>query len=155
MKTKLLYVASFIFLCVTSCTIDENSNDLSVVNKEMKVQKLFDTFSKSAVNSPSYSKLIEKARAKSSSGLTDEEIAQLEQEFLSEQSAEFVELYNYVIDLNLTKEELRDIVLSYFSDTETSGKNDGDDCAISNALGSTLFTWLSELVCEVTGQGNE
>ncbi len=136
---------------VISCSSDDNINKSST--NEKKVVELFETFSKSVVNSPEYNKFIEKVQTKTSSELTEEEKQQLEQEFLSQQSAEFVALYYYVVDLNLSKEELRNIILDYFSlidKTETQGKDSGSDCTISSALGgsSGLLTWLAELACE-------
>ncbi|WP_405207459.1 hypothetical protein [Aquimarina sp. LLG6339-5] len=163
MKTKLLYLISFLLVFFTSCSIDESANEISLYEKEMAVKNLFDSFSKSVVHSTSYAKIIEEIQIKSSSNSSEEEMQQLEQEFLSLQSDEFVELYYSVKSLNLTKEEIRDIVVSYFvisgnlnkGDTRNGEKDDSDDCAVSDTINSPLFVFLAELVCEIARSSSD
>ena len=56
MKINLLYIASFLLIFFTSCSVDEDSSLIPIEEKEKAVKDLFDTFSKSVVNSESYSK---------------------------------------------------------------------------------------------------
>ncbi|WP_299313710.1 hypothetical protein [uncultured Aquimarina sp.] len=144
MKTKLLYLTSFLLVFVTSCSSDENISELSA--NEEKVVELFDVFSKKIVNSESYLKFTKEIQIKSSSGLTEAELYQIEQEFLSQQSPEFIELYYYVVDLDLSKDELRYIVLEYF---DKSNSKSSDCGAAGQASSSSIFIILAELVCEV------
>ncbi len=130
MKTKLLYIACALLIFFTSCSVENDPAELSQSEKELLVQKLFDSFSKSAENSPSYVKFIQTIRSKSSSEWTAEEMQEIEEEFLSKQSAEFLELYYSVISLNLSNEEMITILLKYkdtitivrsAEDTDTGG----------------------------------
>ncbi|WP_298546068.1 hypothetical protein [uncultured Aquimarina sp.] len=143
MKTKLLYLTSLFLVFMTSCSSDENLDELHT--DENKVVELFDMFSKNIVNSESYSKFLEEIQIKSSSGSTEEELNELEQEFLSGQSAEFIALYYYVLDLDLSKDELRYIVLRHFG--KSSSKN--GDCGAGQTSTTSLLEILTELVCEV------
>ncbi|WP_299438812.1 hypothetical protein [uncultured Aquimarina sp.] len=156
MKTKLLYLASFLLVFFTSCSVDENGNEPTVDEKEEAVKELFDSFSKSVVDSPSYSKFIKTLQTKSSSSITAEELQKFEQEFLSQQTAEFAELYYYVSTLDITREELRSIVIAYAESVNRnfSGgtKDNSDGCAELDNQESDdyLIVFLSKLLCEVT-----
>ncbi|WP_299185223.1 hypothetical protein [uncultured Aquimarina sp.] len=158
MKTKLLYISSFMLVLFTSCSVEDN-NQLSDQEKDLKVKSLVKTFAEEVQPSASYKKIIEeiKLRSQNSSGYTEEELEILEQEFLSQQSEDFVMLYHYVVNLNLSEEELRTFVMEYFSlknEKSVRMKNDGDDCAFSSAVGSLFFGVLSRLICEVQNEQN-
>ncbi|WP_299211922.1 hypothetical protein [uncultured Aquimarina sp.] len=153
MKTKLFYITSFILVFFTSCSVDENSNVQSINEKEIKIKSFLDAFSKIAVTSPSYSKLLDGIKTKSSSGLTAEEMTVLEQEFLSLQSPEFTELYNYIVDLNLSEDEIRRIVLAYLSDRNNNNISEikSDECAFGeggSGASSSILAIIISILCE-------
>jgi len=159
MKTKLFYVASFLLVFFTSCSVDQDSDEISVQEKKMAVIDLFNVFSEKTINSPSYFELKQTIQSKSSSDLTEEELEKLEREFLNKQSAEFIELYNYVVDLDLEEDEIRDIIFEYLSTIrENSGKKynnvnqkDSDECSFSSlndAGGSLLAFIIAKVLCE-------
>ncbi|WP_299899488.1 hypothetical protein [uncultured Aquimarina sp.] len=154
MKTKLLYLTSCMLVLFTACSVDEHQNELEIEENKTKVVELFKKFSKDVVGSPEYTKIINQIDVKNSEELTAEERERLEQELLSQQSPEFVILYKYVVDLELSREELRTIVFEYYSISKRNAlevKNDGDGCAVTSALGD-MFIWLAELVCEVKSE---
>ncbi|RKN02091.1 hypothetical protein D7035_23135, partial [Aquimarina sp. AD1] len=97
MKTKLFFLISFMLILFTSCSTDENNNEISLEEQELKVKNLVEFFARDVIPSPSFVKYVEVVQLKSSTGLTQEEMQELEQELLSQQSAEFVELYYYVV----------------------------------------------------------
>ncbi|MFD2561347.1 hypothetical protein [Aquimarina rubra] len=152
MKTKLLYAISFLLIFFTSCSVDESITESSINEKEIKIKSFLDAFSKNAVNSSSYFKFVKGMQTKSSSGLTAEEMAELEQEFLSQQSAEFVALYNYIVNLNLSEDELRNIIIEYLSSNNSnsvSTKNDTDECALGDGGSSwSLLALVIKIFCE-------
>ncbi|MDH7447215.1 hypothetical protein [Aquimarina sp. 2201CG14-23] len=151
MKTKLLYLAGFLLLFITSCSVDETENELSKEEKELMVQELFVSFSKSAENSPSFNKLMQTIRSKSSSTWTTEEIQQMEEDFLSQQSIVFIELYNSVVALNLSNEEIISIISLYKITINISkGNKTNDACKeiVAASEGSNFFALVAALFCE-------
>ncbi|WP_299256572.1 hypothetical protein [uncultured Aquimarina sp.] len=154
MKTKLLYLTSFLLVFITSCSSDESINGSVEQEKDLKVKSLIEAFAKDVIPSPGFSKFIEEVQNKSSSGLTTEEAAQLEQEFLSRQTEEFVELYYYVLALDLSKEELRGFIIEYLSIINKSfkenTKNDTDECAAGGAGDDDSILWalILAIFCE-------
>lgn len=139
---------------ITACSVDENSEEPSVSEKESKVIDLFESFSKNVVNSPEYTKFIKELQSVSSSKSTEEELDYLEQEFLSQQSREFVVLYYYVLELDLSEDELRNIVIEYVDNTESKNRNwhksDNDDCVSAGETSrSSLLGILATIFCNV------
>ena len=139
----------------TACSVDENTQ-LSEQEKDLKVKSLIKTFAEEIQPSDNYKKFIEdiNSRSKNTSGYTAEELKLQEQEFLSQQTPEFVELYYLVSEMNLSKEELRVVVIEYFNSIKSTntGKSeeDGQDCAAATDANNTniLFHFLSDLICE-------
>lgn len=160
MKTKLLYVTSFVLVLFTSCSIEEDVVEISTDEREATVIKLFDSFSKVAVGSTGYTKFVQSLQNKSSSDAwTEEEIQQLELEFLSQQSSEFVQLYYYVVRLNLSEEELRSIIIDYafllnktaIEKNEKGMRNNSDECTIyENGPQNSLLAILANILCEIS-----
>ncbi|SEL45002.1 hypothetical protein SAMN04487910_2490 [Aquimarina amphilecti] len=154
MKTKLLYLASFMLVLITSCSVEETTDQLSEQEKELKVENLVKLFVEDVVPSSSYSKFINDLQTKSSSGLTEEELNQMEQEFLSTQSEEFLELYYFVVNLNLTEDELREVVIAYFSFTKSNSnasKDSDDDCTnAENGPQTSFLSILGRILCEIS-----
>ncbi|MBW1295746.1 hypothetical protein [Aquimarina litoralis] len=158
MKTKLLYVASFMLVLFTACSVEEN-NELSEQEKDLKIKSLVKTFVEDVRPTSNYKKFIEdvKFKSKNSSGLSQEELDQLEQDFLSQQSPEFVELYYFVDSLNLKEDELRAMVVLYFDSIKQIDINksdeDTEDCEASAEGNNTDLLWnfLAKIVCEVIG----
>ncbi|WP_299607592.1 hypothetical protein [uncultured Aquimarina sp.] len=156
MKTKLLYLASFMLVLFTACSVDENTQ-LSEQEKDLKVKSLIKTFAEEIQPSDSYKKFIEeiKSRSKNTSNYSEEELKLQEQEFLSQQTPEFVELYYLVSEMNLSKEELRVIVIEYYDGIKSmnvgKSEEDGHDCAAATEANNTNILWhfLSDLICEV------
>ncbi|WP_108803783.1 hypothetical protein [Aquimarina sp. Aq107] len=149
MKTKLFYVTGLVLVLFTSCSTNDDGAELSLNDKEQMVKNLFNSFSKSIKNTPDIYKIIE---TKSSIGLSSEEINHLEQQFLSKQTTEFVNLYNSVVSLNLSNEEIIRIILNYESLIEIIKANkEGDSCAeiiAASEGGSTFFALIAALVCK-------
>ncbi|MBQ4804112.1 hypothetical protein J8L88_14715 [Aquimarina sp. MMG015] len=152
MKTKLLYISSFLLVLFTSCSIDENREEPSEQEKELKIKSLVDAFVKDVIPSPAYAKFIEEVRTKSSEWTSEEE-TQLEQELLSQQTPEFVALYYYVVELDLSKNELRNFIFEYFEASKSRNidllKSEEDDCSAAETSSTSLFSFLSHLICEV------
>ncbi|GAA0729590.1 hypothetical protein GCM10009430_39890 [Aquimarina litoralis] len=136
MKTKLLYLASVMLVLITSCSVEENTQ-LSDQEKDQKVKSLVKIFVEDIRPSSDYKKILENRRllSKTSSGISQEELDKLEQDFLNKQSPEFVELYHYVSSLNLTKEELTDVVVAYINNSNKSNDGSNDDNTDSNGDG--------------------
>lgn len=146
----------------TSCSTDENNNEVSLEEQELKVKNLVEFFARDVIPSPSFVKYVEVVQLKSSTGLTQEEMQELEQELLSQQSAEFVELYYYVVSLNLTENELRNVVIEYLSLAKTNSlsqsKNDNEDCISSASAGgadSLLSILIKLFSCQESGEDEE
>ncbi|AXT54354.1 hypothetical protein D1815_00820 [Aquimarina sp. AD1] len=144
----------------TSCSTDENNNEISLEEQELKVKNLVEFFARDVIPSPSFVKYVEVVQLKSSTGLTQEEMQELEQELLSQQSAEFVELYYYVVSLNLTENELRNVVIEYLSLAKTNSlsQSKNDDCTTSSSPDGTdsLISILIKLFsCQESGEDEE
>ena len=102
------------------------------------------------MNSKSYSKYIKTIRAKSSfSELTEKELQQLEEELLNKQSTEFVQLYLFVKDLDLSEDELRSIILENVTiSTIEESKIYISECEVfENGTPNSLLTILTKILC--------
>ena len=153
MKTKLLYTVSVILLLSVSCSVEQNDTETLEQEKELKVKSLAKAFKEDIIPSKSFKEFTRNLQTKSSEALTVDEIAQLEQEFLSQQSEEFVELYYYVKELDLSEEELRVIIVEYLSSINKSDngdtKNESEDCVGSSSEGlDSLFSLILKILCE-------
>ncbi|WP_378172215.1 hypothetical protein [Aquimarina sp. SS2-1] len=154
MKTKLLYITGLLFVFFTSCSVDEN-NEVLEQEKELKVNSLIKSFAEDVIPSKDYINFVNDVRIKSSTGLSQSELNQLEEDFLNKQTDEFIELYYFVASLDLTEDELMELIFDYFSSANKSfsadTKNDTEECAIieTDEEESFLLIFL-RLICEVS-----
>ncbi|MHA7057605.1 hypothetical protein ACWGOQ_0010330 [Aquimarina sp. M1] len=158
MKTNILYVTSFILVFFSSCSVEEGIKDSSEQEKELKVKSLIKTFAEDVIPSSGFSEFMLDVQNKSSSGLTQEEIDGLEQDFLSQQSAEFVELYYYVVSLNLSEDEIRIVIIEYLSNVNKgnvyNSNKDSEECvAAGNQDTGSLWGTILSILCEMIQRG--
>ncbi|GAA3516385.1 hypothetical protein GCM10022393_33110 [Aquimarina addita] len=156
MKTKLLYLATILLVFITSCSNEEHFSEPQTKNKELIVKQIYVELSKIIENSPSFSKIMEEVSTKSSSQWTIEEINKIEEDFLDEQSEEFIELYADLLALNLSPEELTEIVLAYkatlqndkiYNDGVKEYSESGCSSIRSLAEDSFVFRLASLIIC--------
>jgi len=158
MKSKLLYITCVLFVLMTACSTDEKE---SFNDDKFKVTELVDAFVTKVRPSKSYTKFIDDVQTKSANGLTQEELMRLEQLLVNQQSDEIIELYNYVLSLNLPQTELEEIIEEYihsnFESIQQETKNRTDECAAaeSNGEDSPLFSLIMSVICKVQESSRE
>ncbi len=149
---KLLFIASIIFLLIfSSCSQSEYSIENSISEKEYLVEQTLIEFNKSAIKTGAYSNLVASVSDKSSTGqLSQFEVDDMIQDFLSIQTQEFLDVYYKLEALNLTEEEFFSIANQFkglkqisISNNLEKGPAHGGGCATSRAI--TPFTFLGVL----------
>ena len=151
MATKLFYLSGILLLLFVSCSVERNDIESLEQEKELKVKSLAKAFKDDIIPSKSFKEFARNLQTKSSEGLTAEEIEKLEQEFLSKQSKEFVELYYYVKELDLSEEELVVIINKYLflinSSFNRDTKDTVSDCGYGELDVDTLFSLFIRVLC--------
>ncbi len=132
MRTLLLFISVVSLLTLSSCSNDEALQEITQAEKEQLVKQTIVEFNKSAVKTGNYEVFIrDLTKRTKTTELSQSELEILLQDFLSQQSVEFKNLYYQLESLNLTATEFygiadqfeylrTDILKSLKSSSETS-----------------------------------
>lgn len=156
MKKQLLFIVGLFLLTIISCS-KEDSSEITISEKEDLVKQTLIEFNNSAVKTgklDDFTKII--SRKSSEKDFTTIQLEVLFQDFLGDQTQEFINLYNILIDLEITPEEFF-IIASQFDylrinlRMSLSKESNSDACSIAAAGDSSsiiraILTWAYE--CE-------
>ena len=156
MKKQLLFLILIGSLIFQSCS---KNDEIDQDAKEIIVRKTLIEFNKSAIKSGKYLDFVQKVNYKSSQQeLTDEEIKTLIDEFLGEQTNDFIKVYNELVKLNLSTEEFYTIASQYKEVFDSNLKNQSQSacCTASENIpdNTTGSGWLGALMRVVCGCGD-
>ncbi|MDY8137230.1 hypothetical protein [Aquimarina sp. 2201CG5-10] len=160
MKKLLLFTFWISLLFITSCSKDDRSEEILSAQKEYLVKQTIIEFNKSAIKTGKYETFINSFSEKSASGeLSQTEIELLIQEFLGNQTEEFLNVYYQLEALNLTAEEFYSIA-DQFEDLRiyliglSSNRSQRGCCDVSDAddgVLAILLGWACN--CQETASG--
>ncbi len=151
MRKLLLFTFVISLLGTVSCSKDEEHTEVSQEEKEYLVKQTLIEFNKSAVKTGKYREFINSVYQKSSlDQLTSTELEILLQDFLGDQTQQFLSVYYKLEALNLSSEEFLSIADQFeylrINSTQESGKI-GGCCAIGSNSGDSLLGDLIRYTC--------
>jgi len=150
MRKFLLLTMIGTLLTITSCSKEESVEEISQEEKEQLVKETLIEFNKSAVKNGKFQVFKNTFRQKTADDqFTQEELETMVQEFLGDQTQDFLDLYYQLEALNITSEEFRSIADQYeelrLEIIENLNKR-SRICGNGNSLFSEILAWAG--VCE-------
>ncbi len=156
MKKQLLFIVGLFLLTIISCS-KEDSSEITISEKEDFVKQTLIEFNNSAVKTgklDDFTKII--SRKPSEKEFSTIELEALFQDFLGDQTQEFINLYNILIDLEITPDEFF-LIANQFDylrinlRMDASKESNSDACSVAAAGDSSsiiraIITWAYE--CE-------
>ncbi|WP_281987421.1 hypothetical protein [Aquimarina aggregata] len=145
MKKQLLFIIGFFLLTIISCSKEE-SNEISISEKEYLVKQTLIEFNNSAVKTGKYDLLITKLSQES---LKQEDsqikLENILREFLGDQTQAFSDIYYQLVATSMTSEEFKSIARQFedlIVNISTASK-DKDGCC--STVIPEVFSYLSDL----------
>ncbi|WP_109300214.1 hypothetical protein [Aquimarina sp. AU474] len=149
MKKLLLFISAIALLGISSCSKND-VNEISQAEKENLVKHAIIEFNKSAIKTGKYQVLISEIAQKSVTGDLDD-LEELLQEFLGDQTQSFLNVYYKILELNLTEDEFFAIAnqFEYLRiDTTGASKEDTDGCCtLADSSDNDPIGWLIRVAC--------
>ena len=152
---KILLFFIILYVSVISCNEEDANIQDDISTKELVKNALIE-FNKSAVKTGKYKDYLHrKNENKEDHNLAPEELERLVQDFLGDQTPEFIEAYNKLVDLKITSEEFK-LISSEFDYMRIQFQVDtkGLQCCSGNPR-ATLLDSFFDFICGCDDSDNE